>query len=320
MSYNTIEDFEKLLTGAITIARNNSSGRLADYIPQLANVDSEITIAGIHLLNGSIITSGDTHAKFTLQSVSKLVLLIGMLEEYGANKVFSWISAEPSGQAYAAISYLDRYGLVPSNPLINAGAICLAARIKGSVEEKLNWVEHWINKVYGQQLTFCQDVFESELGTADRNRSIAYLMKSTGVLTGDVEEILQPYFALCSYEASIEQALYLPMLLANGGMSPDGRQVISNATCQQVVALMATCGLYDESGMNLVITGLPSKSGVSGLIVSSAIGRAGIAVYSPKVNHKGTSCRGNIILQEIASKLNWHFANLEQRCMGLSPR
>jgi glutaminase len=320
MHNNTIHDFEKILHDSIVLAKKNSSGRLADYIPQLANVDSEITIAGIHLINGAVVTAGDTQAKFTLQSVSKLILLIGMLEEYGAQKVFSWINAEPSGQSFAAISYLDRYGLVPSNPLINAGAICLAARIPGTVQEKLNWVEYWINTVYGQKLTFCQDVFESELGTADRNRSIAYLLKSTGVLTGDVEDILQPYFALCSYEANIQQALYLPMLLANGGCSPEGTQIISNSTCQQVVALMATCGLYDESGMNLVITGLPSKSGVSGLIVSSAIGRAGIAVYSPRVNHKGTSCRGSIILQEIASKLNWHFANLVQQCMGTSPR
>jgi glutaminase len=303
-------DYQELLAKATSLAKHNTHGRLADYIPQLANVNSDTTAAGIYLVDGEIITHGDVDTKFTLQSVSKLVLLIGMLEEHGAQKVFSWINAEPSGQAYAAINNLDRYGLIPSNPLINAGAICLASRIEGDIEQKLNWVEHWISKIYNQKLTFCHDVFASELGTADRNRSIAYLMRSTGVLVGEIEEILQPYFALCSYAVNIQQALYLPMLLANGGRTPAGKQIIASKTAQQVIALMATCGLYDESGMNLVLIGLPSKSGVSGLIIATAVGKAGIAVYSPKVNHKGTSCRGNIILQEIAAKLDWHFANV----------
>lgn len=299
----------KVLELAVAKAEPNHDGNVADYIPELGNVNPDLLCASIQLTNGTVIAKGeDADYLFTLQSVSKLVLLIGMMEEFGAEKVFSWINAEPSGQPFAAIGHLDRYGPVPSNPLINSGAICLSGRIPGNTDEQLLWVKKWINKLFANDLRFSDEVYRSEFGSADRNRSLAFLMKSTGVLKGDVEEVLKPYFSLCSYTATIAQAAYLPMLLANGGVAPDGTPVISESTSNQVVSIMATCGLYNESGMHLVKTGLPAKSGISGLIIAVGTGRGGIAAFSPRVNKKGTSVRGHMIISEIARELDWHFA------------
>ena len=108
-----------------------------------------------------------------------------------------------------------------------------------------------------------QKIFYSEQRTAGRNRSLAYLMKSTNVVIGNVEEVLVTYFHLCSFEGTVSQAGYLAMLLANRGRSADGKQVISIETVKTVVSVMATCGLYNESGVHLVKTGFPAKSGVS---------------------------------------------------------
>ena len=304
-----LEHIKQTLDYAIEMARPNTAGTVANYIPELRLVDPEILSASITLIDGTNITSGDhLDYRFTLQSVSKLVLLIGMMEEFGSDRVFSWINAEPSGLPFAAIGDLDRFGPVPSNPLINAGAICLSARIPGSIDEQLLWVKKWINKLFAADLQFSDAVYESEFGSADRNRSLAFLMKSTGILKGDVEDVLKPYLSLCSYMATISQASYLPMLLANGGVAPDGSRVISEITSNQVVAIMATCGLYNESGMNLVTTGLPSKNAISGLIVSVGSGRGGIAAFSPRLNPKGTSVRGHMIINYIAQELDWHFA------------
>ncbi len=133
-------------------------------------------------------------------------------------------------------------------------------------------------------------------------------MKSTGILKGEVEEVLKPYFSLCSYTATIGQVSYLPMLLANGGVAPGGKRIIAEITSNQVVAIMATCGLYNESGMNLVKTGLPSKNAISGLIVAVGSGRGGLAAFSPRLNSKGTSVRGHMIIDYFAQELDWHFA------------
>ena len=304
-----VDNIAKVLAQAVEDSRENIDGRVADYIPELTNVDAEYVAGAIRLQDGEIITTGDSKEyKFTLQSVSKLVLLIGLMEEFGSDTVFSWINVEPSGQSFASIGYLDRYGPMPSNPLINAGAIALCGRIPGNTEEQTTWVKKWSNKLFDAELTFSDNVFNSEFISADRNRSLAYLMKSTGIITRDVEEVLIPYFSLCSYEVNIEQATYLPMLLANGGLAPDGKRVFSETTSNQVVSIMATCGLYNESGINLVKTGLPAKSSVSGLIVAVATGRGGIAVMSPRVNKKAGSVRGHLILNALSKSLGWHFA------------
>ncbi|HSX20183.1 MAG TPA: glutaminase A [Gammaproteobacteria bacterium] len=304
-----IEQISQILTKAVEHARHNKDGFVANYIPELRNVDPEILSASIALIDGTVLMQGDhLDFRFTLQSVSKLVLLIGMMEEFGAERVFSWINAEPSGLPFAAIGDLDRFGPVPSNPLINAGAICLSGRIPGTTDEQLHWVKKWINKLFAADLEFSDDVYHSEFGSADRNRSLAYLMKSTGVLKGEVEEVLKPYFSLCSYTVNIAQAAYLPMLLANGGVAPDGTRVISELTSNQVVSIMATCGLYNESGMHLVLTGVPAKNAISGLIIAVGSGRGGIAAFSPRLNPKGTSIRGHMIISEIARELDWHFA------------
>ncbi len=306
-----IDKITNILERSVAKARTNEEGSVADYIPELRNVNSDLLMASIMLINGKVLTCGDDLTyRFTLQSVSKLVLLIGLMEEFGSELVFSWINAEPSGLPFAAIGDLDRFGPVPSNPLINAGAICLSGRIPGNSDAQLVWVKKWVDKLFGADLIFSHDVYASEFASADRNRSLAYLMKSTGVLRGDVDvdEVLKPYFSLCSYTVNISEAAYLPMLLANGGMDANGLRVISEETSNQVVAIMATCGLYNESGMHLVKTGLPAKSGISGLIIAVGTGRGGIAAYSPRVNRKGTSQRGHIVISEIARELDWHFA------------
>jgi glutaminase len=121
------------------------------------------------------------------------------------------------------------------------------------------------------------------------------------------------YFYLCSLEADIAQAAHMGMILANGGKSANGATILSERTVANVMSVMTTSGLYDESGMHLLRTGLPAKSGVSGLIVAVATGCAGIAVCSPRVNPKGGSVRGHIILEHISRHLGWHFAFQQDR-------
>lgn len=306
-----LSQISHILSGAVDLSKINKAGRVASYIPELANVEPEIVNAAITLSDGELITSGENIENlFTLQSVSKVVLLIGLIEEFGDEKVFSWINAEPSGLPFSAVGHLDRFDPIPANPLINAGAMALCNYIPGAdLKSQLKWVDKWVKKLFRAKLEIDENVFKSEYKTTDRNRSLLYLMRSTGVINRDVEEILNSYLTLCSYKLNIKQATMLPLILANGGLLPDGTRIISESTSNKVVSIMATCGLYDESGMYLVKTGMPAKSGVSGLIIAVVTGRGGVATYSPALNNKGTSVRGYVILQELSSKLGWHLAS-----------
>lgn len=302
----------QVLNEAIEYAQKNHEGGVAAYIPELAEVNPEQTRVAISLPTGEAFAAGDfLTEKTTLQSTAKVVVLIGMLEEFGLDALKKWVRMEPSAEDFASVAMLDQYGPKPSNPMLNAGAISLCAYIPGKTEDQFAWLEKWMEKLFHSKLHVNQRVFASERRTGDRNRSIAYLLKSEGIISGNVEAILESYFFSCSFEADIKEASYLPMLLANSGRDPEGQQVISEKTVEIVLALMATCGLYSESGIHLVKTGMPAKSGVAGFLLSSAIGRAGVAVMSPRVNRKGNSIRGAMMLEYISRAMGWHFAHLK---------
>jgi glutaminase len=266
------------------------------------------------LPDGTRFSSGDASShRFSFQSTAKLVVLLGLLEERGPVEVFSIVGSEPSGDNFASLARLETHGPMPPNPLVNAGAIALCGQLTGSVERRVAWVERWAERLYGTRIPIDERVRESENAAADRNRAIAHYLKHGGILTGSVDETLHVYFSLCSLTGGVAEAAYLPALLANGGIAPGGAvRVLSKASVAIAVSIMATCGMYNESGNYLVATGMPAKSGVSGVIIAVVPGRAGIAVASPRLNEKGGSVRGHVMLRELSRRLGWHFALAHQ--------
>lgn len=305
---------QAVLDSAVDKARRNHEGKPAAYIPELANVPLERTSAAVVLTSGERLTAGDAaHHEFTFQSSAKLLPLIGLLEERGPVEVFASVGSEPSGDGFSSVARLETHGPKPANPLINSGAIALCGQLDGSVERRVAWIQRWAERLYGAPIPIDERVRESERGSADRNRAIAHYLKHGGVLSGDVEETLSVYFALCSLHGNVQQAAHLPAILAHGGLVPGtGQRVLQKQTVAIVVSIMATCGMYNESGNYLVATGMPAKSGVSGVIVAVVPGVAGIAVSSPRVNDVGGSVRGHLILRTLSRHLGWHFALAKQ--------
>lgn len=308
MSNFTTEKLNKLLA----IAEKNTLGTTANYIPELSNVPAELLTFTVQEIGQKPITTSNMDVpKLTLQSASKLIPLIALLEEQGPEKVFSWVKVEPSGDDFASVARLDQFGPKASNPMLNAGAITLCSHIPGAdqCESRLAWLQNWIKKLFATDLAVNNLVLTSERRTGDRNRSLAYLLKSQGNIEKNVEQTLELYFTLCSYEGLPEQFIALPYLLANDGININGERIISSQTVKYTLSIMATCGLYNESGTHMVRTGIPAKSGVSGLIFGSSANKGGIVVASPRVNSKGNSIRGSIILEQIANQYKWHFAD-----------
>jgi len=287
-----------------------TEGSTADYIPELAHVPKDLIALTVQATSGKAISVANIpeHPATTLQSVSKLIPLIGLLEEFGADRVFSWVNVEPSGSDFASIARLAQFGPRPSNPMLNAGAITLCSHIPGEAEDKFRWLDKWVAHLFNKKLSINSTVLASEKRTGDNNRAIAYLLQSTGSLNASVKETLDLYLTLCSYEAKPQDLIHLPFLLANGGVNVDGERILSDDTVKCTLAIMGTCGLYNESGSHMVKTGMPAKSGVSGYILAVVPGKAGIVVLSPRVTKKGTSVRGEWILEQLSQQLGWHFA------------
>ncbi len=300
---------KKKLQQLVEIVDKNNEGLTANYIPELANVSDDLTAVSVQTLGQKAIHySNEDCPAVTLQSTAKIIPLIGLLEEKGPNAVFSWVKVEPSGDDFASIARLDQFGPKPSNPMLNAGAITLCSHIPHEGEKRLAWLSDWTAKLFNQKLNINNLVLASEKRTGDRNRALAYLLKSQGNILTSVKETLELYFTLCSFEATISTLIGLPYLLANNGINQDGERILSQDTVKYTLAIMATCGLYNESGAHMVRTGMPAKSGVSGLILAVSPNKAGAAVLSPRVNAKGNSIRGELLLELLSNEYDWHFA------------
>ena len=277
-----------------------SKGEKASYIPALAKVSDSLGLAVRD--HSSIYTAGDTEFKFTFQSISKIILLLVALQDNNTEDLFNHVGMESSGDSFNSISKLDfTHVIKPYNPFINSGAILVASLIKGfSYQEKLKKITSLCETIFQRDsISFNEEVFTSEKNSAYRNRALAYLLKEKNILKGDVEEILDLYFKCCAIEVNCID-------LANLGyfLSINKHSTIPNKHFQIVKALMLTCGMYDYSGEFAVKIGLPSKSGVSGGIVTCVPQRMGIGVFSPRLDSKGNSILGIKCIDELNKALH----------------
>lgn len=273
-----------------------NNGNVASYIPALGAANP--TDLGIALYDheGNYFEAGDSQKKFTIQSVSKpLVFLLALIDQ-GEATVFSKVGMEPTGDPFNSIVRLETFGKQkPLNPFINAGAISVVSLIKGDDNiEKIEKILAFIRLLAdNENINVDNSVFLSEKVTGDRNRSMLYFLKSIGNIEGNVEEILDLYFMQCAIKATCKDLARIALVLAHGGYDPIKKeQIVPKRLTQIVNSLMATCGMYDESGEFAVKVGIPSKSGVGGGILSVVPKRFGLGVYGPSLDAKGNSIAG----------------------------
>jgi glutaminase len=120
-------------------------------------------------------------------------------------------------------------------------------------------------------------------------------------------ETLDTYFRQCSVLVTARDIAVMGATLANGGVNPvTGERVTSAETCQHVMTIMATCGMYDYAGEWLLRAGLPAKSGVAGGLVASSPGEFGLGLFSPRLDPSGASVRGVVAAQQLANRFGLH--------------
>ncbi|MGD9567613.1 MAG: glutaminase A [Sedimentibacter sp.] len=283
-------------------------GKVATYIPELAKANPNDLGVYLITLDGQEYYAGDYSKKFTMQSISKVLTLILALMDNGENKVFEKVGMEPTGDSFNSIVDLELKNIhKPFNPMINAGAIATTSLLKGSShDEKIERILNLARKLSDNpNIKINNDVYMSEKITGDRNRSIAYFMKSFNIIEGNVEKILDVYFKQCSMEVTCRDIANIGCVLANDGVSTKtGESIVPKHICRITKTLMSTCGLYDASGEFAVHIGIPAKSGVGGGIMASVPKKMGIGVYGPALDEKGNSIAGIQILRELSEKLD----------------
>ena len=295
--------FEEAYHNGLEVTKD---GAPADYIPELAKADRDAF--GICMINGDAETLcfGDVETRFSIQSISKVINLAVSLKYRGFQDTFSHVMMEPSGDAFNSIEKLDSRSNLPFNPMINAGAIQTVSLLANefTFEEMLDFAR---NMCMDGEITLNEAVYKSEFETGDRNRAIAYLLKSKNVIQADPDKTVDLYFKMCSLNVNAKSLAGLGLMLANDGMNPfTHKHFIAPNYVRTIKSIMFTCGMYDFSGEFGVKVGIPSKSGVGGGIVSAAKGPMGIGTYGPALDKIGNSIASCEALRHISHRLNLH--------------
>jgi glutaminase len=301
---------ERFLLEIFEKYQGHNAGNVADYIPELSRADPGWFGISIVTLDGHHYSVGDTARPFTIQSISKPFVYGLALEGNGEEYVRSRLGVEPSGDAFNAIS-LDPVTGMPSNPMINAGAIATAAMVKPVGPDRLATVLEMFSRYVGHEVEVDEAVYLSESATGHRNRAIGHMLRNFDIVAGDPEEALDLYFQQCSIAVTCRDLALMAACLANGGVNPtNGHRAIESQYVASILSVMASCGMYDYAGEWIYRVGMPAKSGVSGGVLAVLPGQMGIGVFSPPLDERGNSVRGVQVVADFSRTFSLHMLNV----------
>jgi glutaminase len=286
-------------------------GKNADYIPALAKVDPNLFGVALVTVDGKVYTAGDVKTEVSIQSISKVFTMAQVIQEQGLDAIEKRIGVDATGARFNSIIAVESVKVVQGagapemNPLVNPGAISATSMVKGSSSDEV-WkkIIGFHNDAAGRPLTVLQDVYKSESDTNQRNQAIGALMLAYGYIKSNWQQAVDLYTKQCSIGVNAQDLANMAATLAAGGTNPvTKKKVLDVEKVPGVLAVMATAGLYDDSGKWLYHTGLPAKSGVGGGIIAVSPGKFGIAVVSPPLDDAGNSIRAQRAIADISNAL-----------------
>ncbi|MBP0466067.1 glutaminase A [Roseomonas sp. PWR1] len=282
-----------------------ADGTVADYIPALAKADPAwfgICVAGV---NGQTFAIGEAALPFSIQSISKPFVFALVCEALGGGRARAAIGVNATGLPFNSVMAIELNGERTVNPMVNAGAIATTSLAPGAnAEERWRFIREGLSRFAGRELAMDEEVYASEAATNQRNQGIARLLHGYGRMYCDPDEATDIYTRQCAVNVTARDLAVMGATLADGGVNPVTKErVLEPERCRRVLAVMATAGLYEQSGDWLYEIGLPGKSGVAGGIVAIAPGKGGLGVFSPPLDAAGNSVRGQLVTRFLSERL-----------------
>jgi glutaminase len=280
-------------------------GKVAGYIPALASTPRELFGLCMIGINGAVYAAGDVEHEFSIQSVSKPFVFALVCQALGGEEARRKIGVNNSGLPFDSVMAIELNADRTMNPMVNAGAIATTSLAPGATAEaKWQIIQDGLSRFAGRKLALNADVYESEAATNQRNQGIARLLESYGRIYCDPLEATDVYTKQCSLNVTVKDLAMMGATLADGGVNPMTRErVIDADRCKRVLAVLATAGLYEQSGDWLYEIGLPGKSGVSGGIVTVSPGKGGLGTFAPLLDSAGNSIKGQLVTKFLSERL-----------------
>jgi glutaminase len=279
------------------------TGRVADYIPELARVRADHFGMAIVTVDGRVFRTGDADVRFSIQSISKLFACTLAFQLLG-DALWDRVGREPSGTAFNSLVQLESECGKPRNPFINAGALVVTDVLCRRFVRAETALVDFMRRLTGiREIDYDLRVAQSELDHAERNRAMAHFIASFGNLEMPADAVIDAYCRQCAISMSCVELARAALFLANGGVSMvSGEHVLDASSAKRLSALMLTCGTYDAAGDFVYRVGLPAKSGVGGGIVAVLPGEFAVCVWSPGLDANGNSLVGTLALEWLTTR------------------
>ncbi|MGD8619420.1 MAG: glutaminase [Gammaproteobacteria bacterium] len=287
---------------AATLAGNKEGNVYSAAVP---GTDPGHLALAVALVDGRIFSVGEADVRFPLMSISKPFTYALALEQHGVDFMIDHIGVSATGFSYNAVAAGAVRRTSEQNPLVNAGAIATHGYIEGATPaDKISAVIALYSRMANRTLSI-----EETWHVTPRalTYTLAYQMKASGRLEGDVEDIIERYLESNIVAVTVEDLARMGATLAAGGIQPQtGERILKSGTVRTVLSVMVIAGMYEGSGLWWTRVGLPAKSGVSGAILAVVPGWGAIAAYSPRLDEAGNSVRGALAIRELADRWNLH--------------
>jgi len=301
--------YQTAVDAAYAKFKDTHEGKNADYIPALAKVDPNVFGIALVTGDGKVYTAGDLTTEVSIQSISKVFTMAQVMDEQGPDAIYNNIGVDATGMRFNSIVSVEMSKKLAGGPelnaLVNPGAITATSMVTGATRDEIwNKILAIDSDFAGRPLTVLKDVYDSEAATNQRNQAIAQLMYAYEYIKSEPMRACDIYTEQCSIGVTAKDLALMAATLAFGGQNPvTKKQVVKTEIIPEVLAVMATAGLYDDSGKWLYHTGLPAKSGVGGGIIAVAPGKFGIAVVSPPLDDAGNSVKAQKVITDISNAL-----------------
>ncbi|MBP3614319.1 MAG: glutaminase A [Bacteroidaceae bacterium] len=300
------ERMRSLIDEAYEKFKDDKTGKNADYIPYLARVDSKLFGIAACMPDGEIIAVGDCDYIFGVESVSKVMTAILILEQYGADTILHMIGADATGMPFNSVMAILLEKNHPTTPLVNAGAISAVSMVRpvGNSDDKWKAIVDNIERLCGERPRLIEELYKSESVSNFNNRAIAWLLKHYNRIYDDPDMSLDLYTRQCSLGITARQLAICGATIANDGVNPVTKEkVFEKRLAPKITAMLAAVGFYEHTGDWMFTSGLPAKTGVGGGIMGVLPGRFGIAAFAPPLDGSGNSVKAQKALRYIMNKL-----------------
>lgn len=299
------EQIKQAIASAYKKFKNNQSGKNADYIKALADVNSKFYGISVVTADGRMFEIGDTKEKFSIQSISKVFTLAAVIQQTSPEIVHDKIGVNSTGLPFNSMMAIE---MIPSrtvNPFVNAGAIASTSLVEAdNSAQRWDAIKSNMDDFAGHELEFNEVVYESEVNDNLSNQAISKRLQAYGRMYSDPLEATTVYTKQCSVNVTAHDLAVMGSVLANHGVNPlNNKRVIDADNTAPILSVMATAGLYDNAGSWLYETGTPAKSGVGGGILAVVPGTLSIGVFSPPLDSYGNSVRGQLAAAYIINEL-----------------